>query len=73
MEDEFSCQGICRVGAFFYFRKIQEGPPTKNCLTGLKETFKDKPLAIGIILLVSFALTFFAFITTFSLCYRKDK
>lgn len=39
MESEFNCQGICKIGAFFYFKKVQDGPPNQNCLEGLKETF----------------------------------
>jgi len=73
MEDEFSCNGICTPGAFYFFRNLDAGPPTQNCLNGLKDVFKDKPLAIGILLLISFFFTIFAFITSYGLCYSKEK
>lgn len=73
IEDEFNCNGICDAGPFYLFRAVTDGPPQKDCMTGIKDAFKDKPLAIGIILLVSAFLTIFAFITVYGLCYRKDK
>ncbi|CDW85397.1 tetraspanin family protein [Stylonychia lemnae] len=73
LESDFSCNGICKAGPFMYFRNITSGPPGKNCLTGIKDTFKEKPLAIGIILLVSFALTFVALFATYGLCCRRNK
>ena len=73
LESDFDCNGICTTGSFFYFRKVQEGPPLKNCINGVKDTFKDKPLAIGIILIVSFVLTFLSvFIVYGFYCCRKD-
>jgi len=71
LESDFTCNGICKSGPFFYFKNVVDGPPTKNCLTGIKDVFKEKPLAIGIILLVSFALTFVALFTTYALCCKK--
>jgi hypothetical protein len=73
MENEFNCMGICTPGAFFFFKDLSQGPPTQNCLVGLKDVFKDKPLAIGILLLISFFFTVFAFFTSYGLCYSKEK
>jgi hypothetical protein len=28
LETEFACSGICDTGAFFYFKKLTDGPPT---------------------------------------------
>jgi hypothetical protein len=71
LEDEFTCNGVCDPGIFFFFRKIQNGPPTKACLKDFQEYVGRRPMAVGIVLLVSFFLTFCAWILTFSLCYRK--
>ena len=73
LENELKCEGICKQGAFYYFRSIYEGPPLGNCLTEIKNSFQTKPLAIGILLLVSFFLTFLSFITTYSLCYAGQE
>jgi len=67
-ESALSCNGICFPGLFFYFKPITEGPPMKNCIEGITTLFKDKPLAIGILLLVSFVLTVFAHINSYPIC-----
>ena len=74
LENDFNCNGICSPGNFFYFRKVQDGPPIKNCITGIKDQFKEKPLAIGVILIVSFALTILSVFFVYGMCCcRKDK
>lgn len=67
-ESSLNCNGICYPGLFFYFKTVRDGPPMKNCVDGLTTLFKDKPLAIGILLLVSFVLTFFAHINSYPIC-----
>lgn len=67
-ETAVNCNGICYPGLFFYFKSIREGPPMKNCVDSLSLLFKDKPLAIGILLLVSFILTVFAHINSYPIC-----
>ena len=73
LESQFSCNGICTMGAFYYFKDVTQGPPTSNCLNALKTVFNNKPIAVGIILLVTFFLTFFAVFTSYGLCYSKEK
>jgi hypothetical protein len=73
VESEFSCNGICDAGLFYFFKNVRDGPPTKNCMDGIKDAFKDKPLAIGIILLVSFVLTLCAWFSLYGFCCRKSK
>ncbi len=34
IEEEFTCNGICKPGLFFFFRPVSEGPPIKACLSG---------------------------------------
>lgn len=68
VEAGLNCNGICFYGLFFYFQNVYVGPPTQNCVEGLKNAFKDKPIAIGILLLISFVLTVFAHITSWSVC-----
>lgn len=34
IENEFTCNGICKPGLFFFFRPVTEGPPVKACLSG---------------------------------------
>ncbi len=67
-EKSLNCNGICYPGLFYYFRSIKEGPPSKNCINGFTELFKDKALAIGILLLVSFFLTFLSHINSYPIC-----
>jgi hypothetical protein len=67
-ESSLNCNGICYPGLFFYFKNIRQGPPMKNCVDGLTTIFKDKPLAIGILLLVSFVLTVFAHLNSYPIC-----
>jgi hypothetical protein len=69
-EAALNCNGICYYGLFFYFQKINVGPPYKNCIKGLQDAFGSKPLGIGILLLVSFALTVITHITSWAICCR---
>lgn len=74
IEDEFNCNGICNPsGIFYFFQKVQSGPPSKSCINGIKDAFRDKPLAIGIILLVACFLTLLTFLTVYGLCCKKHK
>jgi hypothetical protein len=68
VEGSLNCNGVCNQGLFFYFKQIYNGPPANNCLDGLKAIFKDKPMAIGILLLISFFITFLAHFTAYSFC-----
>lgn len=70
VEASLSCNGICYPGLFFYFQTIYNGPPTKNCIEGLQNLFGSKPLGIGILLLISFALTVITHITSWAMCCR---
>jgi hypothetical protein len=70
IEAGLNCNGICYYGLFFYFQKINVGPPFKNCIQGLQDVFGSKPLGIGILLLISFALTALAHIISWSICCR---
>jgi hypothetical protein len=72
LESSFSCNGICRAGAFYYFVDISQGPPTDSCLPQIKKLFNQKPTAVGVLLLISFLLTFFSFFTAYGLCYSKE-
>ena len=67
-ESNLNCNGICYPGLFYYFKSVKSGPPMKNCIDGVTVLFKDKPLAIGILLLVSFVLTVFAHINSYPIC-----
>lgn len=67
-ESSLNCNGICYPGLFYYFKSIRSGPPTNNCIEGITTLFKDKPVAIGILLLVSFVMTFFAHINSYPIC-----
>lgn len=67
-ESSLNCNAICRPGLFFYFKNIRDGPPMKNCIDGMATLFNDKPLAIGILLLVSFVLTAFAHLNSYPIC-----
>ena len=73
LESQFACNGICTKGAFYYFKDVAEGPPTSNCLTALKTVFNNKPIAVGVILLITCFLTFFAVCTAYGICYSKEK
>ena len=53
LESQFACNGICTKGAFYYFKDVAGGPPTSNCLTALKTVFNNKPIAVGVILLIT--------------------
>ena len=67
-ESELNCNGICYPGLFFYFSKLNAGPPVKNCVTGLQDLFKGKPLPIGILLLISAFLAFISHINSYPIC-----
>ncbi len=73
LESTFSCNGICTAGAFYYFKDISAGPPTTNCLQGIKSILQNKPIACGILLLICFVTIFFAFFTSYGLCYSKEQ
>ena len=68
LEDEFNCNGVCRPGIFYLFKDVVEGPPTKRCLDSAIEYFGRRPIAVGVVLLVSCFLTFITFVISFSLC-----
>ena len=68
VESALNCNGICYPGLFYYFKTLYTGPPQKNCVDGLTSIFGSKPLGIGILLLISFVLTVFTHITTWSIC-----
>lgn len=70
VEAGLNCNGICYYGLFYYFQTLAAGPPTQNCVTGLTSIFGSKPLGIGILLLISFLLTLFTFIASWSMCCR---
>lgn len=70
METTLNCNGICYPGLFFYFKTIFNGPPTKNCIKGIQDVFGDKARSIGILLLISFALTSITYITSWAICCR---
>lgn len=67
-ETELSCNGICYPGLFFYFNKLEVGPPQVNCISGLNNILKGKPLPIGILLLISCFLTFLSHINSYPIC-----
>jgi len=69
-EASLDCSGICYPGIFYYFKTIDNGPPVNNCLSGLKKAFGSKPLAIGILLVISFVLTVFTHLASWSMCCR---
>lgn len=71
IEGEFNCSGVCTPGPFFWFAKLDQGPPEQNCIEGIRAAFRSKPLAVGVVLLVTFVLTFATFITQFSICCHK--
>lgn len=71
LESEFKCSGVCNPGPFYWFADLWQGPPTNNCLVGIKNAFKTKPTAVGILLLVTFLLTIVTWITQFSMCCGK--
>lgn len=73
IESEFACSGICTSGAFYFFKDIKEGPPGKNCLDGVKDAFKKWPVAIGIVLLITFFFTFCTWILSYSICCHKGE
>jgi hypothetical protein len=73
MEADLGCSGICTPGAFFFFSDLSVGPPLKNCIEGIKDTFKNKVLAVGVILVFTFLLTFIAWIINFSICCNCGK
>eukprot|EP00347_Sterkiella_histriomuscorum_P017389 403349568 len=73
LESDFNCNGICSPGNFYFFRKVQEGPPNKNCINGIKDQFKEKPLAIGVILIVSFFLTTMSVFLVYGMCCCRKK
>ena len=37
VESVLNCNGGCYPGLFYYFRTVYDGPPTQNCITGIKE------------------------------------
>lgn len=69
-EAALDCSGICYPGIFYYFKPIDNGPPVNNCVSGLKKAFGSKPLGIGILLLISFVLTAFTHLASWSICCR---
>ena len=71
VENEFKCSGICNPGPFYWFSDVWAGMPTSNCILAVKDTFRKRPLAIGIILLVTFFITLLTWITHFSMCCGK--
>lgn len=70
VEASLNCNGVCYPGLFYYFRTINSGPPSKNCIDGIRDVFGDKALAIGVLLLVSFVLTSLTHITSWAICCR---
>ena len=70
VEDTFMCNGICSPGLFYYVKPVTDGAPTKNCVDGVTEMFKGKPLGIGILLLISFVLTVITHMISWSMCCR---
>jgi hypothetical protein len=70
LESALTCNGICHPGIFYFFKSVVDGPPTRNCVDGLLDIFKDKPLGIGVLLLVSFALTAIAHLIAWGMCCR---
>jgi len=68
VEDTLNCNGVCYPGLFYYFKTIYNGPPTQNCISGLTDIMGSNPLGIGVLLLVSFALTIFVHIGSWSMC-----
>jgi hypothetical protein len=70
VESSLNCNGICYPGLFYYFKTVYSGPPTQNCIAGLTAIMGNNPLGIGILLLVSFLLTIFVHIASWSMCCR---
>lgn len=62
LDDEVDCGGICNNTIFYFSKSLEEGPPPQNCIDGLKQMFTEDTINVGIALLLSFIVTFFAFI-----------
>ena len=61
------CNGICKSGIFYFFKDISHGPPKQTCSSGLKKLFKEETVNVGIALLISFVVTFAAFVAQYGL------
>ena len=68
VESALNCNGVCQPGLFYYFKTLASGPPMQNCITGLQNIFLNKPMGIGIVLLISFFLTLLTCIASMSMC-----
>lgn len=73
LESEYDCNGVCETGIFFFFKPMYAGPPTTTCFEGIKSFFSLRFLSLGIIIGVSFLLTFVTFFTSCFMCCRAGK
>lgn len=47
-EDKYACSGICESALFFYTQEMQAGPPSRTCLTNMKNVIKENLTFMGI-------------------------
>jgi len=69
-EDEYECAGICKPALFNWIQAMDEGIPTKSCVSSVKDDLTGSFMGLGICTLVSGFLLLFIWIVQYCL-WRK--
>ncbi|CDW73571.1 tetraspanin family protein [Stylonychia lemnae] len=70
LEDEEDCSGLCGAHKFWFYRSINNGPPSSNCQSGIQKQYNLTFGILGIGLLVTGNIVFMAFNAHYGL-WRK--
>jgi hypothetical protein len=73
IEGSFSCNGICDYGVFYFSLPIKQGPPSKACKEDLKGLGNSTTYNIGIVMFVTFLLSYIGFFMQYCICYRRPE
>jgi len=72
-EGKYTCSGICNEGLFYYSLPLSDGPPTKHCLTFMKDEIGNRMTYLGVAGIVIGVLMLLIFLVQYCLwCRTKD-
>lgn len=69
-EDEYECAGICEKALFNWIQSVDEGIPTKSCVSSVKEDLEASFMGLGIATLVTGCLLFFIWLCQYCMWKR---